>query len=101
MAFASQMAFAEGGIVPGVEMGDTVPALLTPGEAVLPKDLTERLSNAARFGNSDGGGGDVHVHVHHSPTIHALDSQGRERVLEQHADLISRKTANHFRKMNR
>lgn len=42
--------FAEGGIVPGVGNLDTVPALLTPGELIVPKsnfeDLQKNLSNS-------------------------------------------------------
>lgn len=34
---SQQLGFAQGGIVPGVGNKDTVPALLTPGEAVIPK----------------------------------------------------------------
>ena len=46
MAFAAEMAFEEGGIVPGVERGDVVSARLEPGEGVLNRVLTERLTNA-------------------------------------------------------
>lgn len=34
---SQQLGFAEGGVVPGVGNKDTVPALLTPGEVVVPK----------------------------------------------------------------
>ena len=37
----------KGGIVPGVGDTDTVPALLTPGEIVLPKRLSNMLLNVA------------------------------------------------------
>lgn len=43
--------FAQGGIVPGVGNQDTVPAMLTPGEMVLPKALSERLLAAASAGH--------------------------------------------------
>lgn len=101
MAFATTMAFASGGIVPGSGNGDTVPAMLTPGEAVLPKALTEGLSNAARNGNLSGGGGEVHVHNHFSPQIHAVDSDGVDRLLKQHGDKFAAHAENHVRKMNR
>jgi hypothetical protein len=39
--FAAMMAFEEGGIVPGVGRGDIVPAMLTPGEGVVPKGVME------------------------------------------------------------
>nr|MBP7571955.1 hypothetical protein [Acidobacteriota bacterium] len=52
--------FAEGGIVPGFDMGyDTVPALLRPGEAVL---TPEQFATLAR----GGGGGGVEIHLHGS-----------------------------------
>lgn len=35
--------FSQGGIVPGRGSRDTQPAMLTPGEAVLPKDVVKRL----------------------------------------------------------
>lgn len=101
MAFASVMAFEEGGIVPGVGIGDTVPARLTPGEAIIPKQLTEQLTNAAKFGRMDNSGGDVHVHVTHHSTIHALDSDGMEHVLTKHAGAIAKHVNNHVRRMNK
>lgn len=39
-------AFAEGGLVPGVGNKDTVPALLTPGEVVVPKKNFEDLESS-------------------------------------------------------
>ena len=101
MAFAAEMAFAEGGIVPGVGVGDIVPAMLTPGEAVLPKALTESLTNRAKFGDSGNGGGDVHVHLHSSPTIHAIDGASVQGMLDQHGEKFIRHATNHLRKMNR
>jgi hypothetical protein len=35
--------YAQGGMVPGVGSGDTVPAMLTPGEFVLTKEATQRI----------------------------------------------------------
>jgi hypothetical protein len=35
-AFAGALAFANGGVVRGMGKGDTVPAMLTPGEGVIP-----------------------------------------------------------------
>jgi hypothetical protein len=66
-AFGAAMAaaaagFNKGGIVPGVGNTDSVPAYLTPGEAVLPQPMVEKLSNASS------GGGD-HYHHHYSPNI--------------------------------
>lgn len=101
MAFATVMAFEGGGIVPGVENGDVVPARLTPGEAILPKQLTEHLTNAAKFGRTGDSSGDVHVHVTHHSTVHALDSDGMERVLSKHSHAIAKHVNNHFRRMNK
>jgi hypothetical protein len=92
------MAFERGGLVPGVGVGDTVPAVLTPGEAVIPKQMTERLTKAADSGDSRP---HIHVAVHHSPTIQALDSQGMDRVLKKHADALSKHFHNEVRKLNR
>ena len=97
--FAAVMAFETGGIVPGVTKGDTVPAMLTPGEAVLPKKLTENLTHAARSGSS--GGPEIHVHNHFSPRIHAVDAEGVDRMLEKHGEKFNQHAEDHIRKMNR
>lgn len=47
---SQRFAFAEGGIVPGVGNKDTVPALLTPGEVVIPKSNFEDIQNALQGG---------------------------------------------------
>jgi hypothetical protein len=99
LAFSSMMAFEEGGIVPGVERGDVVPARLTPGEAILPKQLTENLTRASQGGSS--GSGDVHVHVHQTNHLHAIDGDGVGQMLEKHADTFSRHLEGQLRKMNR
>ena len=100
MGFASVMAFEEGGIVPGVGIGDTVPARLTPGEAVLPKRMTEDLQHAAKFG---GDSDRPHVHVHHHATYHvqAFNRDGVKQVLRDHGDAFIRHATDHLRKMNR
>ena len=52
-AFTSVMAFEQGGMVPGMGTaahGDVVPAMLSPGEAILTKDLTEGLTQRHRAG---------------------------------------------------
>lgn len=76
---------------------DSVPARLTPGEAVLPKRLTENLTNA---GNSSGSGksGDVHYHNHSVNNLSALDSDGMSQVLERHADVIEQHVDKAFRR---
>jgi hypothetical protein len=98
-AFASVMAFASGGLVPGVGVGDVVPAMLTPGETVIPKNMTEKLSRAS---DSDSGGRrDIHVHVNHSPTIHALDAENMDRVLQKNSAVLTQHFHRELRKMNR
>ena len=96
LAFASVMAFEEGGIVPGVGKGDIVPARLEPGEGVISKRNMERLKESP-----DSSGGDVHVHHHATYHIHALDGASVDRVLQTHGDKFIRHAENHLRKMNR
>ena len=90
-AFAAVMAFEQGGIVPGVEHGDVVQARLTPGEAVIPKAMTENLTHAARHGDNSKQS-ENHFHYHNHSSIQAFDSDGVNRVLEDHGD----KFAEHF-----
>lgn len=97
MAFASVMAFADGGIVPGVGRGDTVPAMLEPGEGVLSNKVMDGLKSKA---SGHQGGGEVHIHHHSHTTVHALDSEGMERVLNKHASTVAKHVNNHVRKMN-
>jgi hypothetical protein len=99
MAFASVMAFETGGIVPGTANTDSVHAMLTPGEAVLPKNLTDNLRSAARSGNM-GQSGEVHVHIHQTNHVQALDSEGMDRVLDAHKDRLTQHFNDHVRKMN-
>ena len=100
--FAAAMAFENGGIVPGTGTGDIVPAMLTPGEGVVPKGVMEGLSNLAKSGGLSGGTTQVtHVHIHHSPTIHALDSEGMDRVLEKNSAVLQKHFEGTLRKMNR
>jgi len=98
--FAAMMAFEGGGIVPGIGTGDVVPAMLTPGEAVLPKPMTEMLTSAARSGSGDSGPA---VQLHYRPTYHVqtIDGSGVRGMLEKHSDEFSRHMNNQLRKMNR
>jgi hypothetical protein len=97
-AFASVMAFQDGGVVPGTGRGDIVPAMLEPGEGVIPKSIMD----AARSGGGDSSGGGT-VHLHHSPTYHVqvLDSGGVREVLQKHSNEFSKHFQNELRKMNR
>ena len=53
----STLGFAQGGIVPGIGSGDSVPAMLTPGELILNKAQQENLvnNNQSVVVNIDGG----------------------------------------------
>jgi hypothetical protein len=100
-AFAGVMAFADGGIVPGFGTGDSVPAMLTPGEGVVPKGVMEGLSNMSKNGGMSGGGAHVQMAAHFSPTVHALDSEGVDRVLEKHQAKFQEHFQRTLRKMNK
>jgi hypothetical protein len=97
-AFASVMAFEDGGIVPGVGRGDIVPAMLEPGEGVLSNKVMDQLK-AVAAGNGSGGG---ESHYHYNPTIHiqALDKNGLDEVLTKHADTVKKHFISHARRLN-
>jgi hypothetical protein len=98
-AFASVMAFEEGGIVPGVGKGDTVPAMLEPGEGVLSNRVMDNLKDASRNGGASGGD----VHIHHSPTynVQTIDGDGIRDVLAKHDEEFKQHIANHVRRLNK
>ncbi len=98
-AFSGVMAFANGGLVPGSGSGDTVPAMLTPGETVVTKALTSRVESAERNRGSGGGGGDTHIHF--APQIHAVDAEGVDRVLTKHSSIFQRHVSGMVRKANK
>jgi hypothetical protein len=99
-AFAGVMAFADGGIVPGVGTGDVVPAMLTPGEGVVPGGVMDGLSRMARSGDM---GGKTEHHIHVRPVYHlqALDKEGMAKVLDKHSDQLQAHFTKTLRKMNR
>jgi hypothetical protein len=97
---AEIIALETGGIVPGVGRGDIVPAMLTPGEAVLPKSLTEGLTTAARSGHM-GGGSTYHVHVRPTYHVNTIDGDGMADVLDKHSDKLQKHFEHAVRKMNR
>jgi hypothetical protein len=101
MAFASVMAFENGtDSVPGIGRGDRVPAMLTPGEGIVPGGVMDGLRSMARSGNM-GGGQTIHVRAHFAPTVHALDADGVDKVLSKHADKFRKHLEGELRKMNR
>jgi hypothetical protein len=101
LAFAQVMAFQGGGIVPGVGTGDTVPAMLEPGEGVLNNKIMDKLSYASKFGGDSKSGGDVHVHHHATYHVQAFNSDGVDQVLKDHGDKFVNHAAKHLRNMNR
>jgi hypothetical protein len=100
MAFASMMAFQDGGVVPGIGKGDHVPAMLEPGEGVVPGGVMDGLRNMARSGTM-GGGSAYHAHVNPTYHLHALDTEGMEKMLNKHSNTIDKHVSNTLRKMNR
>jgi hypothetical protein len=100
-AFAAMMAFQNGtDRVPGIGTGDTVHAMLEPGEGVVPGGVMDGLRNMARSGTMGGGN---HYHAHVSPTYHlqALDSSGMDKILDKHQNTLTKHVNNTLRKMNR
>src|ERR1700733_7354076 len=96
-AFTAVMAFDKGGVVPGVERGDGVPAMVTPGEGIIPGSVMDGLSKAVKNGNLNGGG-DTHIHRHtHNWQLNAFDSHGLDRVLTKHSDVIEKHVEHQFR----
>ncbi|MCU1320376.1 MAG: hypothetical protein JWM43_25 [Acidobacteriaceae bacterium] len=88
-AFASMMAFQTGGVVPGVGSGDVVPAMLTPGEGVVPNSMMDKLNKAVSSGEI-GGGRHYHVHATFAPQVSAIDSTGVEEMLNTHSDKFNK-----------
>jgi hypothetical protein len=97
-AMAECLAFAEGGLVPGSGDGDTVPAMLTPGETVVTKALTQQVADSQSGNNRRA---TTHIHPTFAPTIHAMDAEGVDRVLEKHSAKFEKHFQRVMRKANR
>jgi len=98
-AFAGTMAFMNsGGTVPGIGNSDSVSAMLTPGEAVLPKGLTERPTKAT---GDSGVTHETHIHIRPTNNVQAFDSRGIDTVMNEHASRIAHHVSKHMRKQNR
>jgi hypothetical protein len=100
-AFASVMAFQDGtDSVPGVGKGDKIPAMLEPGEGVVPGGVMDGLRTVARNGGFQNG---QTTHVHFRPVYHvqAIDGNGVRHMLRQHSQEFQRHIDNHMRKQNR
>jgi hypothetical protein len=99
--FTGVMAFADGGVVPGgIGAGDVVPAMLTPGEGVIPGGMMAQLNEMARSGNM-GGGTHYHASIHYAPVVNAVDGDGVEKMLDKHGDKFQRHVETTLRKLNR
>jgi hypothetical protein len=99
-AFAGVMAFQSGGIVPGYGTGDTVPAMLTPGEGIVPKGVMEGLGDIARNGGFKSGGNVTHVHVRPTYNVSTIDGDGMKAALDKHSGVLQSHFENTLRKMN-
>ncbi len=102
-AFTAVMAFEKGtDSVPGVGTGDTVHAMLTPGEGVVPGGTMDKLNALARSGGLDAkSNGEQHYHAHFAPHVHAIDATGVDKMLTKHADTFHKHFAGQLRRMNR
>lgn len=99
-AFAGVMAFEHGtDRVPGTGHGDTVPAMLTPGEGVVPGGVMDGLRTMARDGGFSQKPG-VTVHVRPTYHVNTIDGDGMHDALEKHSDQLQRHFENTLRKMN-
>lgn len=97
-AFAGVMAFESGGIVPGIGRGDVVPAMLTPGEGVIPGGVMDNLDKMAKSGGF--GGGNHHAHVNPTYNLQAPDVSGMEKILDKHSGTLTKHVENTLRKLN-
>jgi hypothetical protein len=95
-AFTAVMAYATGTDgVPGVTRGDVVPAMLTPGEGVVPGGVMDGLRNMARNGGFENQTRQqIHVHVRPTYHVNTIDGDGMRDVLNKHTDVLT----DHFRK---
>jgi hypothetical protein len=104
--FATVMSFSEGGEVPYIGgmlagVGDSVPAMLEPGEGILTKQVMDGLKEQALAGGNKSSGGDVHVHHHATYHVQAFDSDGVRTVLREHGDQFAEHVGNHLRRLNK
>lgn len=99
-AFAAVMAFETGtDRVPGIGKGDVVPAMLSPGEGVVPGGVMDGLRTIARNGGFNQRP-TQHVQVHYNPQVHAMDAEGVARVLDKHGEQFQRHFEGVLRRMN-
>jgi hypothetical protein len=100
-AFAAVMAFQGGtDMVPGVGRGDVIPAMLTPGEGVVPGGVMDGLRNIARNGGFEQGPR-INVQAHFAPQIHAIDADGVGKMLDKHAAKFQQHFERTLRRLNK
>ena len=99
--FAACVAF-EGGTdrVPGVGRGDVVPAMLTPGEGVVPGGVMDGLRDVARNGGFKQQGPTYHVTMRPTYHVNTIDGDGMQDALEKHTDQLQRQMERSLRRMN-
>jgi hypothetical protein len=94
--FGAIFGFAKGGFVPesaGVPGVDSVPALLMPGELVVPRDQARQIrSGAAGLAAGGGGGGGITINVDARSTVpdSRADLERRIRPVEAAARSVAR-----------
>jgi len=100
-AFAAVMAYETGtDAVPGIGHGDVVPALLSPGEGIVPGGVMDGLRNIARNGGFQTQP-TVHLHVSTTNHVNTIDGDGMQAALDKNADVVHQHVQNSLRKMNR
>jgi hypothetical protein len=100
-AFAAEMAFENGtDRVPGVGYGDIVPAMLSPGEGIVPGGVMDGLRNVARSGGFDQRPS-MTVHVRPTYNVQTIDGDGMRAALEKNTDQLQRHFENTIRRLNR
>jgi hypothetical protein len=95
-AFIGVMAFETGGKIPGA---GAVPIIGHGGETVIQKSLTDRVERAESWGGGKGSGGQHNWSF--SPTVHAMDAEGVDRVLAKHSSVFQRHVVQIMRRMNK
>jgi hypothetical protein len=100
-AFAAVMAFQEGTDgVPGVGRGDVVPAMLEPGEGVVPRGVMDGLRSVANNGGFDQKPS-MQLHLNPVYNVQTIDGDGMQDALTKHADLLVDHVENALRRTNR
>lgn len=77
-----------GGIVPGSGYTDSVPAMLTPGEMVIPRDQVAQAKVAG------GGNTEVHLHFNIHPMADLSERALRNEVVPKVIDVLNRESRN-------